>query len=64
VEQFSFSSHSGRGELLETARQAGKRAKIFVMHGAEGNCERLAEEIGDEVGAETVAPKAGDTFEI
>ena len=64
VEQFSFSSHSGHGELLETARQAGKHAKIFVMHGAEGNCERLAEEIRDEVGAETVAPKAGDTFEI
>jgi len=34
------------------------------MHGAEGNCERLVDEIHKEVGAEALAPKAGDTFEI
>lgn len=64
VEQFAFSSHCGRNQLLETAKRAGKKAKIFIMHGAEGNCERLVEEIQKEVGAEALAPKAGDTFEI
>lgn len=64
VEQFTFSSHCGRTQLLDTARRAGKKAKIFIMHGAEGNCERLVEEIRKDVGAEAMAPKAGDTFEI
>jgi len=64
VEQFTFSSHCGRNQLLETAKRAGKKAKIFIMHGAEGNCERLVEEIRKEVGAEALAPKAGDTFEV
>jgi putative mRNA 3-end processing factor len=64
VEQFAFSSHCGRNQLLETAKRAGKKAKIFIMHGAEGNCERLVDEIQKEVGAEVLAPKAGDTFEI
>jgi putative mRNA 3-end processing factor len=64
VEQFVFSSHCGRKQLLETAARAGKNARIFIMHGAEGNCERLVDEIHKEVGAEALAPKAGDTFEI
>lgn len=64
VEQFTFSSHCGRTQLLETAKWAGKNAKIFVMHGAEGNCERLVDGIRKGIGAEAVAPKAGDTFEI
>jgi putative mRNA 3-end processing factor len=64
VEQFTFSSHCGRAQLLETARRAGKRAKIFIMHGAEGNCERLVEEIRKDVGAEAIAPKTGDSFEV
>ena len=64
VEQFAFSSHCGRTQLLEIAKQAGKKAKIFIMHGAEGNCERLVEEIRKEVGADAMAPKAGYTVEI
>jgi len=64
VEHFEFSSHCGRTQLLETAKQLGKDAKIFIMHGAEGNCGRLAEEIKKEVGANAVAPKAGETFQV
>ena len=64
VEHFEFSSHCGRTQLLETAKQLGKDAKIFIMHGAEGNCGRLAEEIKKEVGVNAVAPKAGETFQV
>jgi predicted metal-dependent RNase len=38
--------------------------KVFVMHGAEGNCERFAKWIKDETGFEAVAPRSGDTFTI
>ena len=38
--------------------------KVFVMHGAEGNCERFAKWVREEVGLEAVAPKSGDIFEI
>ncbi len=64
VEHFEFSSHCGRTQLLETAKRFGGDAKIFIMHGAEGNCSRLAEEIRKEIGVEAVAPKAGEMFQV
>ena len=63
VEHFEFSSHCGRTQLLETAKRFGD-AKIFIMHGAEGNCSRLVEDIKKEIGVDAVAPKAGDTFQV
>ncbi|MFQ6076749.1 MAG: MBL fold metallo-hydrolase RNA specificity domain-containing protein, partial [Candidatus Bathyarchaeia archaeon] len=59
VEQFDFTSHCGRRELLETVKRVDGDAKIFVVHGAEGNCDRLASEIREEEGLEAVAPDPG-----
>ena len=64
VVQFEFSSHSGKSQLLETAKLMGGDAKIFIMHGDEDNCYSLAEEIKQEIGISAVVPKAGDIFQI
>ena len=64
VAHFDFSSHCGAKELKETVKSIKGKAKIFVMHGAEGNCELLAKWIREEVGLEAIAPRPGDTFEV
>ncbi len=64
VEKFDFSSHCGASELKETVKGLEGSPKVYVMHGAEGNCTRFAKWIKKEVGLEAVAPKSGDTFEI
>jgi hypothetical protein len=37
---------------------------VYVVHGAEGNCEKFARWIKKEVGLKAVAPKAGDVFTV
>jgi putative mRNA 3-end processing factor len=64
VAQFDFTSHCGRSQLVETAKLVGGDAKVFLMHGDEDNCHRLAEEITNEVGVATTVPHAGDVFQI
>ena len=64
VKRFDFSSHSGSGELKEAAREVEGNPTVFVVHGAEGNCEKFAEWIRKEVGLEAVAPKTGDIFPV
>ena len=64
VAQFDFTSHCGRSQLLETAKLVGGDAKIFLMHGDEDNCHRLAEEINNKLGVAAVVPHAGDVFQI
>ncbi|MFH0897136.1 MAG: MBL fold metallo-hydrolase [Candidatus Bathyarchaeota archaeon] len=64
VAQFDFSSHCGRSQLLDTVKKIGGDAKIFIMHGAEGNCQHLAEDIRLEVGVEAIVPKAGHIAQI
>jgi len=64
IAQFDFTSHCGKSQLLETAKLIGGNAKIFLMHGAEDNCQQLAEDIKREVGADAIAPKTGDVFQI
>ncbi len=63
VDQFDFTSHSGRKQLLETAKRSGC-TKAFTVHGAEENCQTLASLLRDNLGIEAVAPKPGDVFEI
>jgi putative mRNA 3-end processing factor len=63
VEHFDLSSHCGRKQLLETAKRF-KDSKVLVMHGAEDNCDRLAETLRQELGIEAIAPKAGDIFQL
>ncbi|MEM2937000.1 MAG: MBL fold metallo-hydrolase [Candidatus Bathyarchaeia archaeon] len=64
VEHFDFSSHCGAKELKEAVKRIDGKAKFYVIHGAEGNCELLARWINKEAGLDAVAPKPGDTFEV
>ncbi len=64
VERFDFSSHSGASELQETVRELEDNPKVYVVHGAEGNCERFAKWIKEETGLEAIAPRSGDTFSV
>jgi len=61
---FDFSSHSGAKELKETVKSLKGEPKVFVVHGAEGNCPRFAKWIREEVGLEAKAPNTGESFII
>lgn len=64
VEHFDFSSHCGASQLKEALRKLGGKPKVFVVHGAEDNCELLANWAKSELGLDAVAPRTGDTFEV
>lgn len=64
VEHFDFSSHCGAKELKEAVKKIDGKAKVYVIHGAEGNCELFAKWIKNEVGLDATAPKPGETFEV
>jgi putative mRNA 3-end processing factor len=64
VEHFDFSSHCGASQLRESVRKLGGKPRVYVVHGAEGNCELLAKWVRNELGLEATAPRAGDTFEV
>jgi len=64
VERFDFSSHSGASELQETVRKLEGNPKVYVIHGAEGNCEKFAKWIKEETGFEAVAPRSGDMVNV
>jgi putative mRNA 3-end processing factor len=61
---FDFSSHSGASKLKEAIERLGGKPKVFVVHGAEGNCELLANWARTERGLDAVAPRTGETYEI
>jgi putative mRNA 3-end processing factor len=64
VKHFDFSSHCGATQLREVLKKLSGKPKVFAVHGAEGNCELLAKWANTELGAEAVAPRTGETFEI
>jgi putative mRNA 3-end processing factor len=64
VEHFDFSSHCGASQLKEALRRLGGKPKVFVVHGAEGNCELFANWANSELGLEAVAPRTGEKFEV
>ncbi len=64
VKHFDFSSHCGAKELKEAVRKIDGKAKVYVVHGAEGNCDLLAKWVKEEAGLEAAAPKPGDTFKV
>ena len=61
---FDFSSHCGASQLKEGLRRLGGKPKVFVVHGAEGNCELLANWAKTELGLDAVAPRTGEIYEI
>src|SRR3989454_802391 len=64
VERFDFSSHGGRRELEQTLSDLDKKTRVFIVHGAEGNCKKLADWASMELGLNASAPKTGDVVEI
>jgi putative mRNA 3-end processing factor len=64
VRHFDFSSHCGASELKESIKRLGGNPKVYVVHGAERNCEYFAKWAKDEMGLEATAPKVGDTFKV
>jgi len=61
VEHFDFSSHCGASQLQDTVKKIEGNPAVYVVHGAEGNCEKFARWVKEETGLEAFAPKAGDT---
>jgi putative mRNA 3-end processing factor len=61
---FDFSSHCGASQLREALRRLGGKPKVFVVHGAEGNCELLANWAKTELGLDAVAPRTGETYQV
>ncbi len=64
VGHFDFSSHCGSRELKQTVEKLSGNPKIYVVHGAEENCEHFTKWIKKEVGLKAKAPRTGDTFKI
>lgn len=64
VGRYDFSSHCGRNELMDTLSALDGKTKVFVVHGAEGNCESLSGWASDELGLSAVAPKPGEEHVI
>lgn len=63
-EHFDFSSHCGASQLKDALRKLGGKPKVFVVHGAEGNCELFANWAKSDLGLDAFAPKTGETFEV
>jgi putative mRNA 3-end processing factor len=64
VEHFDFSSHCGASQLKEAVKKLVGNPKLYVVHGAEGNCELFARWIKSDLGLEAAAPKAGDVVKV
>ncbi len=64
VRHFDFSSHCGASQLKQAIKMLGGKPRIFVVHGAENNCEYLAKWTRDEMGLDAIAPRTGETFDI
>ncbi|HSV50439.1 MAG TPA: MBL fold metallo-hydrolase [Candidatus Acidoferrales bacterium] len=61
---FDFSSHCGASQLKEALTKLGGKPKVFMVHGAEGNCELFADWAHNELGLDAIAPRTGETYEI
>jgi putative mRNA 3-end processing factor len=64
VEKFDFSSHGGKTQLEETLKDVDKRTHVYVIHGDEANCKRLAEWATQELGLQASTPKPGETCDV
>ena len=65
-QHFDFSSHCGASKLKEALQKLSSKSKpkVFVVHGAEGNCELFANWAKTELCLEAHAPKTGETYEV
>lgn len=64
VHRFEFSSHAGKAELQQMAKNLRGSPKVYVVHGSEKSCVDMAEWVNKEIGLTAVAPSAGDIFKL
>jgi putative mRNA 3-end processing factor len=64
VKHFDFSSHCGANQLQSLVKSLKGNPTIYIVHGAEGNCERFAKWIQKETGLNAIAPNSGDTYRV
>jgi putative mRNA 3-end processing factor len=64
VKHFDFSSHCGASQLQALVKSLKGNPTVYIVHGAEGNCERFAKWIQKETGLNAVAPNSGDTYRV
>lgn len=64
VQHFDFSSHAGASDLKDTIEKLKGNPTVYVVHGAEGNCEKFSKWIREEVGLDAIAPKAGAVYTV
>ena len=64
VKHFDFSSHCGASQLQMLIKNLKGNPKVYVVHGAEGNCERFAKWIQKETGLNAIAPNSGDAHQV
>lgn len=64
IKNFDFTSHSGKIHLLNTVKKINSNAKVFLVHGADNNCQNLADTLRNDLGFEAVAPKVGEIYRV
>jgi len=64
VKHFDFSSHCGANQLQSLVKNLKGNPTVYVVHGAEGNCERFAKWVQKETGLRAVAPDSGDIYTV
>jgi putative mRNA 3-end processing factor len=64
VRRFDFSSHSGKAELHGDLKAIGGNPKFMTVHGEEESCVQLAQELHTELGAEALAPRVGEVYDV
>lgn len=64
VEQFKFSSHSGRSQLHHFLKRYNPGVKVFAVHGEPQASTDLARFCRSELGQEAVAPIRGEEYII
>ncbi|MFQ5999119.1 MAG: MBL fold metallo-hydrolase RNA specificity domain-containing protein, partial [Candidatus Bathyarchaeia archaeon] len=62
--RFEFSSHAGRAELQQMAKNLRGSPEVYVVHGSEKSCVDMAEWVNKEIGLKAMAPSAGDVFKL
>ncbi|NPA76971.1 MAG: MBL fold metallo-hydrolase [Candidatus Diapherotrites archaeon] len=63
VERYDFSAHAGRDELFKLVKNVNPQY-VVAVHGDEDNTVRLAEDLKEEFGIKTYAPKLGERVDI
>jgi len=64
VEQYRFSSHSDMDQLHSLLKSLNPNAKVFTVHGENGNCSLLAEWARRELNLQAVAPDVGVSYTV